>query len=103
MKTTQLAMLGWILNGAIDSGKFEHVSVEDVYSRIENGTIIDLLDEVLEGDDHGVNFKEEHKAELKNKWETHANVFAPSDLKVERNGLNLLLAYVLEDMQQSKN
>jgi hypothetical protein len=98
MDLSRLTILGHHLNSVIDSGKFQHVTVEDVYAKIENGTILELLDEVLRGRPFS-DFSIEEKAELKDYWERFSNAYAASDIGIERNGLNLLLGYVLEAMK----
>ena len=99
MRITQLTVLGLVLNGAIDSGKYRNVSTEDVLTELERGTIFEYLQRILGRNVFG-DFSPQDKQEIREHWEALANV-ADSKRKflVENNGLNLLLAYVLEGIQ----
>lgn len=99
MKITNLTYLGFILNAALDSGKYDHITIQEVRQRVEEGTILEYLNGEL---DHGIDefSSPEDRAELVDYWQTLANV-ADSRRKfgVDRNGICLLVAYVLEGLQ----
>ena len=98
MNITQLTVLGFELNGAIDSGNYQNISIKDIQREIENGSIFEYLEKELGRDIFG-DFSIQEKNELKEHWESLENVTVSTEFLVKNNGLNLLIAYVLEGIQ----
>lgn len=98
MNITQLTVLGFELNGAIDSGNYQNISIKDIQREIENGSILEYLEKELGRDILG-DFSIQEKNELKEHWESLENVTVSTEFLVKNNGLNLLIAYVLEGIQ----
>jgi len=95
-----LPMLAFDLNANLDTGKFANVTKDEILEQIEAGTIFDWLGEKLEYVDLSV-ATEEDKLALVDEWRNFANAIDPKrKFGVENNGLCLLLAYVIEGMQQ---
>ena len=103
MKITKLTFLGFYLNGALGSGKYDEVSITEVKNQIEKGTIFKYLENTL-GDDIDISAIDlKDRQELLEEWEDLANaVDERRKLGVDKNGLCLLVAYLLEGIQRRK-
>ena len=88
------------LNGALDTGRYADLTTEEVVPSIEDGTIFAFLERRL-GEDYRLGWlSEEHKAEFADEWDRFYNAIdSRRKFLVERNGLCLLLAYVLQGIQ----
>ncbi len=101
MRISKLTYLAFHLNGALGSGKHDGVSVAEVKSRIEAGDIFSYLENSL-GDDIDLSALDEaDRRELIDEWADLAvAVDECRKMGVQRNGLCLLVAYLLEGMQR---
>jgi beta-lactamase superfamily II metal-dependent hydrolase len=98
MHLTSLTLLAFYLNGAVDAGK--QIGFEEIYSQIEAGTIFEYLKRNVERIDLSL-LTAADRDELIEEWQGIANaVDARRKFAVENNGYCLLLAYVIEGIQQ---
>lgn len=98
----KLATLASSLNAVIDAGRHAEVSKEDVYTRLEDKTIFEYLDEKFEDISRSGlgDFTEEDRWRLLGEWQSMANAtHSQSDLGVSNSGICLLLAYVIGGIQ----
>lgn len=101
MRVRQLTFLGFYLNGALGSGKYDDITIEEVKTRIRNRTIFDYLKDKLGMDIDFTVLSAEDKQEMIEEWESLAdNVDESRKMCVDRNGLCLLVAYILEGIQK---
>ena len=101
MRITNLTFLAFYINGAIDSGKYSDVSISLIADQIEAGTIFTFLQTRL-ADDIDLSILDEAKRkELLSEWQDLlAAVNARRKFGVEKSGLCLLVAYLLEGIQR---
>lgn len=100
MWISKLSGLAFYLNGALGSGKYEDISVEDVKDAIWKSTIFEYLDERL-GLDSGLDLlTPEDRKELNEEWLDFLVINERRKLCVDRNGLCLLVAFLLEGIQR---
>lgn len=101
MRVTQLTFLGFYLNGALGSGKYDDISIREVKEKIRAHTIFDYLKNKLGSDIDLSALSPEDRLELNREWEDLAGTVDESrKLCVARNGLCLLVAYILEGIQR---
>jgi hypothetical protein len=101
MSVTQLTFLGFYLNGALGSGKYDDVSIREVKEKIRDHTIFDYLKSRLGSDIDLSVLGPEARSELNREWEDLADAVDESrKMCVDRNGLCLLVAYLLEGIQR---
>ena len=101
MRISQLTFLGFYLNGALGSGKYNDISINEVKERIRDHTIFDYLKDKLGSDIDLSALKIEDRQELKNEWEDMADAIDEArKMCVDKNGLCLLMAYILEGIQR---
>jgi len=104
MRITNLTFLALNLNGALDTGKYGIVSFKEVADHIEAGTIFDFLETRLAGDIDLSIFDAEKRKVLTTEWQDMlAAVNARRKFGVEKNGLCLLIAYLLEGIQRRQD
>ncbi len=106
MRITNLTFLAFYLNSAIDTGKYANITYEVVTAKIADASIFSYLSSHLGNDIDLSAFSIEKKNELTKEWQDMLNaVSASRKFGVERNGLCLLVAYLLEGIQrrQDKN
>jgi hypothetical protein len=98
MNIQKFASLGLQLNGALSSGKYDDISIVEVKSKILDNTIFDYLNNKLK--DllfFRIILTPEEKQELLDDWKYWAEAINErEDMLVERNGLCLLIAYLLQ-------
>jgi len=100
MRINQLTLLGFYLNGAQGSGKYDDITIEEVKARIRDHTIFDYLNSKLGSDVDLSLLSPEEKKELNDEWDSLANAVDESrKMCVDRGGLCLLVAYLLEGIQ----
>jgi hypothetical protein len=104
MRITNFTFLAFFMNAAIDTGKYNNISLQEVASHIEKGTIFDFLQTCL-GDDIDLStFEKEKQQQLISEWQDmlqaidHERKFG-----IENNGLCLLIAYLLEGIQRRQD
>jgi hypothetical protein len=84
------------LNGALDSGNYEHITIEVILTELRKGTVFDYLMAELPRsvwDISKLTDVDRHK--LSQHWRQFAEAYEPRQFHVHRNGLALLVAYVL--------
>jgi hypothetical protein len=101
MRINKLAFLGFYLNGALGSSKYDDISIDEVKAAIRDRSIFGLLESRL-GDDVDTSLLDARdRQELMQEWASLADSVNESrKLCVDRNGLCLLVAYLLEGMQR---
>lgn len=104
MRITNLTFFAFYINGAIDSGKYNHITFDDVAKQIEAGTIFAYLQRELNGDIDISIFDDSKRQELLSEWQDILGaVSARRKFGVERTGLCLLVAYLLEGIQRRQD
>ena len=90
------ARLAIQLNGAVDTGEYAHLSVAVVVKEIKSGDIFGLLKRELPASVWEIaKLTDVDRHTLEKMWKMAADGFDPRQYHVERNGLALLVAYVL--------
>ena len=105
VKLTALTLLVLDLNSLIDSGKFNDITVDEVYQWAEERKILACLAERTRGEFSSENYNEDGPyANFSNfyndQMESLANATVGSKFGVENSGLCLLLAWTNELIQQ---
>lgn len=101
MQTSKLTFLAFQLNGALGSGQYDFISIEEVKSKIYDETIFEYLKSQLKSDIDVSIYKPEDAKELITEWQDMAGALNESrKLCVDKNGLCLLVAYLLEGIQR---
>lgn len=97
----KLTFLGFYLNGALGSGRYNDIEIDQVKGLLASGGIYAFLEERL---GHDVDFsilKPDEREELLQEWRDMADSVNESrKMCVEKNGLCLLVAYLLEGIQR---
>ena len=101
MRINQLTFVAFQLNGALGSSNYGEVTIEQVKKEIRAGTIFQYLERKLGKDlDLSIVSPEERK-ELMDEWDGMADsINEGRKLCVVNNGLSLLIAYLLEGIQE---
>ncbi len=90
------ARLAIQLNGAVDTGAYTHLSVRIIIKEIQTGDIFGLLERELPSSVWGIaKLTDVDRHTLSKIWKPMADAFEPRQYHVERNGLALLVAYLL--------
>lgn len=101
IRISQLACLAFYINGAAGSARYSEVTLDECYTALGNGTIFKFLESRLGRDFDSSLLEEEQKQELIEEWEGYANVVDHRrKYMIEEGGLNLVVAYLLESIQQ---
>jgi hypothetical protein len=101
MKISTLTFIGFYLNGALGSNKYNHISIDAVKQQLEAGNIFSYLEEELGMDIDLSLLTQEDKKSLSNDWyDLSLCVEEGRKLCVDNNGLCLLMAYILECIQR---
>lgn len=96
------ARLAIQLNGAVDSGACDHLSVPVVIEEIRTGDIFALLQRELPASAWDIiKLTDVDRHTLEKLWKVAADAFEPRQYHVERNGLALLVAYLLNLIDHS--
>jgi hypothetical protein len=96
------ARLAIQLNGAVDTGAHAHLSVPIVIKEIQTGDIFGLLERELPSAVWEIaRLTDVDRHTLTKIWKTMADGFEPRQYHVERNGLALLVAYLLNLIDHS--
>jgi hypothetical protein len=99
MKISLLTFLGFYLIGPLGTGGYDDVTIEVIKREVRAGSIFDYLrgrieffdDSLLDNDD---------RAELLAEWRGMLDVDQARKFNVDKNGLALLVAYLLEGIQR---
>ncbi|ELH0894231.1 hypothetical protein Q9887_001100 [Vibrio fluvialis] len=101
VRITQLTFLAFYINGAAGSGRYSDITLDECYTALENGSIFTFLKSRLGRDFDDSILEDEQKKELIEEWEGLANVVDHSrKFCIDDGGLNLVVAYILESIQQ---
>ena len=101
MRLSTLTHLGFELNAALDTGRFQDVSIEAVKSAIDDGRLFHFLENTLGGDVDLSIFGDAERSELTTQFQDFVSAIRErKKMGIERNGLNLLVAYVFQAIQQ---
>ncbi len=104
MRITNLTFLAFYLNGALDTGKYANVTYREVADRIEAGDIFDFLGARLAGDIDLSNLDAAKREELTAEWRDMLHAMSGRrKFGVEKNGICLIMAYVLEGIQRRQH
>ena len=85
------------LNGAADSGKYDHIDTAIVLKHVRDGDIFAFLSDELGSDVEYalVKLTDVHRHVLLGHWRAFATGYEPYQFHVRRSGLLLLVAYLL--------
>lgn len=98
MQIFKLSVLGFYLNGALDSGNYSNITIEEIAEKIKNKTIFKYLKEDVHVDLGYLT--DEDKKELIDEWSSMwSEIYESKKLLVSNNGLCLLIAYLFEGIQ----
>ena len=100
-ETLRWAVLATYLNGAVDSGKYDHIDTALMLEHVNYGDVFEFLrkelrDEVAPALDR---LTDVHRHALSKHWHTMATAYDTSQFHIRRNGLALLVAYLLHLIQ----
>lgn len=103
MRITMLTFIAFYLNSAIDSGRYDDLGIEEIKQEIRAGTIFPFLRNQLGADIDLSILEAADEAELLAEWQDLlAAVNERRKMGIERRGLTLLIAYLLEGIQRRK-
>ena len=101
MRLAARTYAAFALNGALDTGRYADLSIDELRPAIDAGRVFPLLEQRLGADYRLGWLSDEERAELSDEWSRFSNgLDARRNLLIGRNGLCLLIAYVLEGIQQ---
>jgi hypothetical protein len=84
------------LNGAAESGRFDHVTTAVIVHELEQGRVFQFLERELPTQVWNIcKLSDVDRHELSKEWTMMAKAYDPEQFHVSRNGLALLVAYVL--------
>lgn len=102
IRVLDLTQLIFWVNAAVDTGRYEDVTVEELSEKVDDGTILPYLEERLA--DAGVmqpHFKDEAAAEITTAMQSlHDTEGGGHSWAVEKNGLHAIVAWAAEMLQQ---
>ena len=101
MKITSLTFIAFYINSAIDTGRYDDIEIHEVKQQITSGSIFDFLQNLLRNDIDLSILTKEDEMELLAEWQDFlAAINERRKMGVERRGLPLLIAYLLEGIQR---
>jgi hypothetical protein len=104
IRITKLTVSAMLLNSAIDSKKYDYIDLDDVYTCIDNKTILSFIEDELGRDIDFSLLEERDRVELQNEWADMALVIDPRrKMGVENSGLCLLMGFLLEGIQRRQD
>jgi len=91
------AVLATHLNGAVDSGKYDHIDTTVVLKHVQDGDVFEFLGTELGKDVEYPLSKltDVHRHRLLKYWRESAGAYETYQFHVRRSGLALLVAYLL--------
>jgi hypothetical protein len=97
IETGRWAVLATYLNGAVDSGKYDHLNTTVVLEHVRDGDVFEFLATELGKDvEYGLGkLTDVHRHKLLHHWRTLAEGYETYQFHVRRSGLALLVAYLL--------
>lgn len=103
MTIADLTSTGFQLVGALDAGKHGTFSVQQVKDELDYGDIFAFLERQLAGDIDLNLLNEDKRREIKELWlDLALAVNERRKFGVEQDGICLLIAYCLEDIQRQE-
>ena len=96
MRISRLKYIAHELNAALGSGRFHDISYDEVWERIDNGTIFTFLSNRLDLAVPLSVLGPVDRIELLVEWEEYRGCVEPFRFDGHRSGLCLLVAYLLE-------
>lgn len=98
MQIFKLSLIGFYLNGALDSGEYNDITIDKIAEKIKNKTIFQYLKEDVHVDLGYLT--DEDKKELIDEWSSMwSEIYENRKLLIRNNGLCLLIAYLFEGIQ----
>jgi hypothetical protein len=100
-ETLGWAVLATFLNGAADSGKYDFIDTSVILRHVEEGDVFEFLRQALGADVEYALAKltDVHRHTLLDHWRTMATSYETYQFHVRRSGLALLVAYLLQLIQ----
>jgi hypothetical protein len=84
------------LNGAADSGNYDHVTIGVVLRELQHGDVFEFLTRELPDEVWQISrLTDVDRHKLSQHWKMFATAYEPKQFHVGKNGLALLVAYVL--------
>ena len=84
------------LNGAADSGSFDHITTAMMLGELQDGDVFEFLTRELPAHVWDISkLTDVDRHNLLQHWQVLAKAYEPKQFHVSRNGLALLVAYVL--------
>jgi hypothetical protein len=84
------------LNGAAESGGYQHITPAVIHRELEAGQVFEFLERELPPQVWTISKLDDvDRHTLSQQWTILARAYEPRQFHVERNGLALLVAYVL--------
>ena len=84
------------LNGAAECGRFDHITTEVMVRELQNDRVFEFLQRELPAEVWAISkLTEVDRHQLSKQWQMMAQAYEPEQFHVSRNGLALLVAYVL--------
>ncbi|GBD95392.1 MAG TPA: hypothetical protein ENG83_03130 [Nitrospirae bacterium] len=104
MQISKLTFIAFYLNGVLGSGKYNDIEIDEVKDQIQNRRIFDYLKEKLGTDVDLSLLTDDDKTELIDEWIGLVEaVDEGRKMCVDKNGLCLLVAYLLEGIQKRQS
>lgn len=101
MKLSALTAFGFYINGALGSGKYNDISIQEIKTQLENHNLFSFLEEKLGMDVDTSHFSSEDKEEVSEEWlDMSLAIDESRKLCVDKNGLALITAYILESLRR---
>ena len=101
MRISQFTFLGFYLNGAQGTGKYNDITIEQIKEQLSSGKIFSFLQDRLGTDIDTSIFSEQEKVQVIEEWNDMAiAINERRKLCVDNGGLCLLVAYCLESIQR---
>jgi hypothetical protein len=103
VRLTARTYAAFALTGALDTGRYDDLSVDEIRPAIDDGSVFAFLERRLGSDYRLGRLSDGERAELADEWMHCSNAIdARRTSLVERNGLCLLIAYVVNGIQKAR-
>ncbi|BBO86802.1 hypothetical protein DSCO28_73680 (plasmid) [Desulfosarcina ovata subsp. sediminis] len=109
IKLTTLSYVLFEINAVLDTGKYDHISIDDIHREIENGTVLRFIAKeaaedidlslILDRDSDELNFEKTYTRHLQSIYGGYAGQ-ERRKWGVENKGLCLLIAWTIEIIQR---
>jgi hypothetical protein len=98
-ETRRWVILATHLNGAVDSGEYQHITTAAILRELQGGDIFAFLGRELGTDVDLSELTDVDRHELLTHWRIFATGYEPYQFHVRHNGLALLIGYLLHLIQ----